>query len=259
MTILVADDNATNRKLLRLLLDMEGHEVLEADNGATALTVLEQRRVDAVISDILMPEMDGFRLCYEIRKHPRLKHLPFIVYTASYTSANDEKLAMTFGADRFIRKPASAETIINGLYESFAIASTHGRPDATPEEATVMREYSQVLVRKLQHTIDDLSQANKKLAEKTALAEFVTLVSTALAQETRLREMLQLCCGAMVQQLDLALARIWTCQEKTGVLELQASAGMYTHIDGEHARIPVGQFEIGMIAAEHKPLLTSSQ
>jgi CheY-like chemotaxis protein len=142
MTILVADDNATNRKLLRLLLDMEGHEVLEADNGATALTVLEQRRVDAVISDILMPEMDGFRLCYEIRKHPRLKHLPFIVYTASYTSANDEKLAMTFGADRFIRKPASAETIINGLYESFAIASTHGRPDATPEEATVMREYS---------------------------------------------------------------------------------------------------------------------
>src|ERR1044071_3195760 len=74
MTILIADDNATNRKLLRLLLDMEGHEVLEADNGATALAVLEQRRVDAVISDILMPEMDGFRLCYKIRKHPRLKH-----------------------------------------------------------------------------------------------------------------------------------------------------------------------------------------
>ena len=257
MTILIADDNATNRKLLRLLLDMEGHEVLEADNGATALAVLEQRRVDAVISDILMPEMDGFRLCYEIRKHPRLKHLPFVVYTASYTSANDEKLAMTFGADRFIRKPAPAETIINGLYESLAIASTHERPDATPEDAAVMREYSQVLVRKLQHTIDDLSQANKKLAEKTALAEFVTTVSTALAQETRLREMLQLCCGAMVQQLDLALARIWTYNEKRGVLELQASAGMYTHIDGEHARIPVGQFEIGTIAAERKPLLTN--
>jgi PAS domain S-box-containing protein len=257
MTILIADDNATNRKLLRLLLDMEGHEVLEADNGAAALNVLEHRRVDAVISDILMPEMDGFRLCYEIRKHPRLKHLPFIVYTASYTSANDEKLAMTFGADRFIRKPASAETIINGLYESLAIASTHERPDATPEEAAVMREYSQVLVRKLQHTIDDLSQANKKLAEKTALAEFVTTVSTALAQETRLREMLQLCCAAMVQQLDLALARIWTCNEKAGVLELQASAGMYTRIDGEHARVPVGQFEIGMIAAERKPLLTN--
>src|ERR1044072_6220252 len=164
---------------------------------------------------------------------------------------------MTSGADRFIRKPASAETIINGLYESVALARPHERPDATPEDAAVMREYSQVLVRKLQHTIDDLSQANKKLAEKTARAEFVTTVSTALAQETRLREMLQLCCGAMVQQLDLALARIWTYNEKRGVLELQASAGMYTHIDGEHARIPVGQFEIGTIAAERKTLLTN--
>src|SRR6266576_613714 len=112
INVLIADDNVTNRKLLRTVLEYAGHTVLEADNGVTALKFLEQGQVDAVISDILMPGMDGFRFCFEIRRNSKLRKLPFIVYTSSYTSVSDEKLAMQFGADRFLRKPASANSIV---------------------------------------------------------------------------------------------------------------------------------------------------
>ncbi|TMA60223.1 MAG: PAS domain S-box protein, partial [Deltaproteobacteria bacterium] len=259
INVLIADDNVTNRKLLRTVLEYAGHTVLEADNGVTALKFLEQGQVDAVISDILMPGMDGFRLCFEIRRNPKLRKLPFIVYTASYTSASDEKLAMQFGADRFLRKPASANSIVETLHQ--VVESVQNRDQIEvkiPEEAGVMRAYSQVLVSKLEETIVDLSEANKNLTERSTLAEFIASVSTTLSDANDLREMLQRCCDAMVQHLDAALARIWTLNEKEDVLELQASSGMYTRIDGGHSRVPVGEFKIGRIAKERKPHLTNA-
>lgn len=259
LRILVVDDNPTNRKLLKLLLEAEGHSVVEADNGVAALQVLEHSQIDAVISDILMPEMDGYRLSYEVRKSPKFSHVPFIVYTASYTLPADEKLALQFGVDKFIRKPATGDDILKNLYEVVATANDRERKDLEkPEEAEVMREYSQVLVRKLEQTIADLSDANRDLAERTRLAEFVATVSTAISQRAGLTEMLRRCCDAMVEHLGSAFARIWTLNEKEQVLELQASSGMYTHINGGHARIPVGQFKIGLIASEGKPHLTNT-
>src|SRR5882724_212471 len=259
MTILIADDNATNRKLLRFLLEGEGHTVIEAENGVAALKALEHNNVDAIVSDILMPEMDGFRLCHEVRKDPKLRKMPFIVHTASYTSASDENVAVQFGVDGFIRKPASADEIVKTFHEIVESANNRRRVDVKiPEEASVMREYSQVLVRKLEQKIVELSDTNNALAERTSLAEFATTVSTAISQRMGLKEMLRLCCDAMVEHLGAAFARIWTLNEKEQVLELQASSGMYTHIDGGHARVPVGRFKIGLIASEHKPHLTNT-
>jgi signal transduction histidine kinase/CheY-like chemotaxis protein len=72
-----------------------------------------------------------------------------------------------------------------------------------------------------------------------------------------LQELLKHCCEAVVHYLDAAFARVWTLNESGDVLELQASAGLYTHIDGGHARVPVGKFKIGLIAQERKPHLTN--
>jgi PAS domain S-box-containing protein len=69
--------------------------------------------------------------------------------------------------------------------------------------------------------------------------------------------MLQRSAEAVVRHLDAALARIWTLNERQSALELQASAGLYTHLNGEHSRIAVGKFEIGLIAQERKPHLTN--
>jgi CheY-like chemotaxis protein len=116
MKILIVDDIAANLKLLRAILESEGHEVTEAADGVDALALLESEPVDAIISDILMPRMDGYRLCYEVRSSDRLRRLPFIFYTSSYTSDSDEKLALAIGGDRFLTKPAAAEDILQALH-----------------------------------------------------------------------------------------------------------------------------------------------
>ncbi|MDT5122162.1 MAG: two-component system, cell cycle sensor histidine kinase and response regulator CckA [Acidobacteriota bacterium] len=83
-------------------------------------------------------------------------------------------------------------------------------------------------------------------------------INAALAESnTPLRRILEHCAEAMVQHLDAAFARIWTLNKDENVLELQASAGMYTHIDGPHARVPVGTFKIGLIAEERQPHITN--
>jgi PAS domain S-box-containing protein len=73
-----------------------------------------------------------------------------------------------------------------------------------------------------------------------------------------LRTILQLCAEAVVRHLDAAFARIWTLDGDQNMLELQASAGLYTHLDGKHARIPVGSHKIGLVGAERKPDLTNN-
>ena len=120
MKIVIADDDPINRKYLRALLTHEGHTTIECEDGAATLAYLEQNPCDAVISDILMPRMDGFRLCYEIRKNKTLNNTPVILYTATYLSAADEKAALAMGADRFLRKPAVSEVIVDTLMDPLA-------------------------------------------------------------------------------------------------------------------------------------------
>src|SRR5688572_30195549 len=117
MKILVVDDFEQNRKLLKLLLEAERFEVVTAVDGKEALDVLNQTPVDAIISDILMPRMDGYRLCHEVRKNAKFDAVPFIVYTGTYISLSDEKVAFDFGADKFLRKPAAPAEIIGALHE----------------------------------------------------------------------------------------------------------------------------------------------
>jgi PAS domain S-box-containing protein len=82
-------------------------------------------------------------------------------------------------------------------------------------------------------------------------------ISAAFASKDSLQEILQQCAEALVQNLDAAFARIWMLNADEDILELYGSAGLYTHLDGAHARIPVGELKIGMIAQERKPHLTN--
>jgi PAS domain S-box-containing protein len=108
----------------------------------------------------------------------------------------------------------------------------------------------------------DISE-RKRLQERQArLARHAILhaeVSASVSEsEKPLGEMLQICAAAVVQRLDAAFARIWLLNYEQKVLELKASAGLYTHLNGAHARIPLGSFKIGLIAAKQKPHLTNS-
>ena len=106
--------------------------------------------------------------------------------------------------------------------------------------------------------ITDRKIAEQALAEQLKLSLFTADVGIALTQNQTLPATLQYCTDALVRHLDAAFARIWTLNEEGNVLELQASGGMYTHIDGAHSRIAVGEFNIGLIARERKPHITNS-
>lgn len=111
------------------------------------------------------------------------------------------------------------------------------------------------------YQITIITQRKRAEEERPKQARLATLrvdVGTILSKGITLRSMLQGCAEAMVKHLNAAFARIWRLNEAENVLELQASAGMYTHIDGPYGRVPVGKFKIGLIALERKPHLTNT-
>jgi PAS domain S-box-containing protein len=108
--------------------------------------------------------------------------------------------------------------------------------------------------------IRDISERKQAEEMRAAHARQIAVradVSMAFGKEESLKTILGECSEAIVRHLDAAFARIWTLSDDGKMLELQASAGMYTHLDGPHSHIPMGQFKIGMIAQERKPHLTN--
>jgi PAS domain S-box-containing protein len=176
MNLLIVDDDPTSLKLLRVQLEAEGHAVFEAHDGMDALALLNRQRVDAVISDILMPRMDGYRLCHEIRMNMRLHDLPFILYTATFTSPGDEKLALNVGADKYLPKPASVEIIIAALHEVSATPHAAPQPKAL-EEVEVLKEYSEQLVSKLKKRNTELQEQTEVL--RVSEARYTNIVNLA--------------------------------------------------------------------------------
>src|SRR5450756_127674 len=175
MNVLIVDDDPTSLKLLGTQLESEGHSMFEAHDGADALALLEHQRVDAVISDVLMPRMDGYRLCHEIRKHTRMYDLPIIIYTSTYTAPGDEKLALDVGADKYLKKPLAVENIIAALHEVTAMPHAARHPKAL-QEVELPKEYSEKLVSKLKERNTELMAAEVKfraLAEQSMVGIYI--------------------------------------------------------------------------------------
>jgi signal transduction histidine kinase/CheY-like chemotaxis protein len=168
--ILVVDDKEENLYLLRALLQGHGHQAILARNGAEALSRAGEEPPDLVISDILMPVMDGFSLCRRWKSADSpLRHVPFVFYTATYTEPRDEQLALSLGADRFMVKPAEPAEFLQAIT---GVLEEHGKgrlqaQDVSPEpEVQYFREYNEVLIRKLEDKLEQLESANRALVEK---------------------------------------------------------------------------------------------
>jgi two-component system cell cycle sensor histidine kinase/response regulator CckA len=175
MTVLIVDDVPANLKLLRAILEAEGITVVEATDGRQGLAVLERDKIDLVISDVLMPNMDGYRFCCEVRRSARHCATPFILYTSTYTSDSDEKTGLEMGADRFIRKPALAKVIIAAAYDVLQTKRRRPAPADSDSELYLMKEYSERLVAKLEEKnielADNFANSRELEARKTAILQ----------------------------------------------------------------------------------------
>jgi len=115
MKILIVDDDPSNLSLMKTILENNGYEVEQAMNGEKALETLTSENIDLIISDILMPVMDGYHLCQECKNNNKLKSIPFIFCSGTYTDKKDEDLSIKFGAEAFIAKPFHNEQLLNTI------------------------------------------------------------------------------------------------------------------------------------------------
>ncbi len=199
MRILNVDDNAENRYLIEALGHANGFEVLSARNGVEALETLEGQLVDLIVSDVLMPGMDGFQFCHEVKSHERTRRIPFIFYTATYTAAQDAELGLSLGASRYVLKPVEPDEFMAILAEVIRQAQKGelAVPEGEQKEtADYLKAYTARLVHKLDGKIEQLDAARNELqallaARDSEIAQRKRAEGALAASESRLRALLE--------------------------------------------------------------------
>jgi len=111
--ILIVDDDAFSRNLLEFMLQNAGHTVASTANGAEALIQARANMTDLIITDVMMPVMDGFELCRQCKADKKLRSIPIILYSSDYVEQQDQKLGLELGACRYLLKPSQPEKIIS--------------------------------------------------------------------------------------------------------------------------------------------------
>ncbi len=173
--ILIVDDKEENRYLLRVLLSADGHALEEATQGAEALEMARRSPPDLIISDVLMPVMDGFALCREWKRDPLLGPIPFLFYTATCNDERDRKFGLSLGAAHFIVKPEEPDSLIHIVRDT--LRPTQPPPASTPPPAppapskgdpVFLKQYNEALIRRLEAQMEALEQANRQLEQDIA-------------------------------------------------------------------------------------------
>ena len=165
--VLIADDKEESRYLLRTLLQSKGYEVEEAVHGAEALIKARQNPPILVISDLLMPVMDGYTLLRHWKADETLQAVPFVVYTATYTDEKDERLARDMGADDFILKPTEPEPFIERIQHVLRKAQKGEFSTRSPTALAegISQTYNDILIRKMEEKALQLEEANRRLQQ----------------------------------------------------------------------------------------------
>lgn len=174
-SILIVDDTYENLYLLRVILEGSGYAVIEAKDGKEGLERLQKNSIDLIISDILMPVMDGYMFCQACKKDKRFKDIPFIFYTSTYTEKLDEDFALKLGAVHFLRKPTDQDKILQIVSEYFKEAKPKVKPIKNVKftEEEVLKLYSKRLISKLEQKNLDLENevAERIKAQKALVSE----------------------------------------------------------------------------------------
>ncbi len=166
MKILVVEDNEDSRIFMETLLEAKGYQVESAENGKIALALAMQHPPSLIISDILMPEMDGYALCRAVKSDERLKNIPFVFYTATYTDPKDEKFAMDLGASRFIIKPMDIDLFlieIKTLLENYGAEKLQVPEQVLGSNGDFNHAHAGALARKLDQKVRQLEKEQQRM------------------------------------------------------------------------------------------------
>ena len=178
MKVLVVDDMAYSRRSLRSVFLSAGFAVLVAEDGQQALDIARTERPDLIVTDILMPRLDGFQLCRALKADPALARTPVVFYTGSYGEAADAELGMSLGAVAYLVKPLEPRELIDQVMKAI------GRPvpqlKARPAETELAHAYADRLAAKLQEKLSELNRLIDTLDE--TVTGTVVVLGLALAE-----------------------------------------------------------------------------
>jgi CheY-like chemotaxis protein len=160
--ILIVEDIAQVRELLEMQLMLKGYRVVGASDGQEALTLIEAEQPAVIVSDILMPRMDGFALAHALRKDPQTAPIPIIFLSATYVSAEDERFALNLGALRFLPKPVDADQLFLAVADALTGQS---KPKAalTMSEREFYAGYRQRLEGKLRQKAQQIGRNQQQM------------------------------------------------------------------------------------------------
>jgi len=159
--ILVVEDIGPVRELLEAQLRLRGYRVVTARDGQEALERIAAERPAVIVTDILMPRLDGFALAYQLRSQPQTRAIPIIFLSATYVSADDEGFALRLGVLRFMPKPVDADA----LFLAVSDALTGQAPAAEPvAEQEFYAGYRDRLESKLRQKSAQAARAQQQLA-----------------------------------------------------------------------------------------------
>lgn len=159
-TILIVDTNPTDRRWYITLLGNYGHRLLEASDGVEALALAQAELPELIITDILMPHMDGFSLVRRLRGEPLLAGIPVIFQTDNYDVSEIHRLARSSGIQHILRKGAEPHEILRAVSESLKRPTT---PSRLPQTGQLQRAHLELLADKLYQKVSELEHANERL------------------------------------------------------------------------------------------------
>ncbi len=160
-TILIVDDNTTNRQVLTTLLGYGQHRLIEASDGAEGLEKTRAERPDLIITDIVMPTMDGFEFVRQLRSDPALTATPVIFYPAAYHEREARNLARACGVLQVLTKPTDPADILKAIDTALGIAPQPAPPP--PHAEAFDREHLRTVTDKLPQKVEELGTANLRL------------------------------------------------------------------------------------------------
>ncbi len=160
--ILIVEDDVGSRIVLEKGLRSKGYTVFSAVDGGEALALLEQHKVNLIISDIMMPHMDGYELCRRVKAEPTLSDIPFIFYTATFLGEQEEQLGLQLGAKQYLAKPMELDALVSLIQP--LLKQNSKREVAVPDLDVEHYEslYSKVISKKLEKKVGELQDERKK-------------------------------------------------------------------------------------------------
>ncbi len=157
--LLVVEDNTDILNLLNTTLSFKGYRVVTARNGTEALDAIEKERPAVIITDILMPQMDGFSLVHRLRLNPDTRDIPVVFLSATYVTPEDKSFAVTLGVIQFVEKPVNFEEFLPALDK---LVSMDFKSTQMPlEETQFYNEYRKRLETKLIQKNTQIARAER--------------------------------------------------------------------------------------------------